>query len=166
MEPGDFEQVLISKLIEKSKISPDLDSFCEGAVEILRPVIAIDAIVFVERLDESTFEKVYTYNRSYAPLDEDTFLKVNRKTPLTDAINLRKTQAWGSSQRIIREYPEAISWPLIPHTAVAVPIVEGDTAVAGCAFVSKEEFLTEEKYLISSLLETVTNLIHQLRSKE
>lgn len=162
MEIRETYRILLAELSEKTNSSTDSQKFCEEVVNAFRPILAIDAMVMAVRFDENTFDVVSRFNRSYARLDEGRFLKINRTTPLADAIRLQKVQAWGTNQKLLREYPEALTWQVVPHAVVAVPIIEERRTVAGCVYALRDEFSTDAQSEISEVLEATSHLIYQV----
>jgi len=166
VEAREIYQKLITELDKKAKTSIDAQEFCEDIVEAFRPILAIDAMVMAVRFDESTFDVVSRYNRSYARLDQGRFLKINRKTPLADAIRFQKIQMWGTNQKLIREYPEALTWQVVPHAVIAVPLVEKGITVAGCVYAMREEFTTDQEAIFCELFEVASSLLYQVYLKQ
>lgn len=163
--PESLRQVL-KELETMSRASSDLTIFCEEIVSKLQPEINVDVIVVAKWFDEQTFDVVFRSNRAYARLDEDRFLKIHRLTPLTDAIRSQKTQALGTTRKILREYPEALTWPVIPRAVVAVPIVESGRTVAAVVFGFKVEFSTAEQPLLCEVSEEISALIYLMYLKQ
>lgn len=162
MEIRETYRILLAELSEKAEHSADSPKFCEEVVIALKPVIVIDALVLGVRYDESTFDIVSMFNRSYARLDNDRFLKIHRRTPMTEAIRMQTIQAWGNNQKIIREFPESITWAVVPHAVIVVPIVIDNVTEAGCVFALHEEFENSAKVLLSEFFDSIAHLIYQV----
>ena len=116
-------------------------------------------------VDDETLEFRASFGKPYAELDEGKFLKRNRKTPVTDAMKFQSVQAWGSAERLQREYPDLILWPKIMPAVIAIPIVRAGQSIAGCVFIPSEEFPHSRNAEIKETLAAVAELIYQVYSR-
>lgn len=142
------------------------DEFSAQAIKLIGPFFAVSTMLFFLPIDEETLEFKVSYGKPYATLDEGRFLKTHRKTPVTDAIKHQRIQVWGSSSKMLREYPDLVLWPKIMPAVVAVPILENGAAVAGCVFILSEEFSGEAADEISEALGFIAHLIFEVYSRQ
>ena len=162
MDLRETYRILLAELSVRSKISSDPQKFCNSVVKTFYPYFIIDAMAMVVRFDEDTLDTVLRFNKTYARLDQNRFVKIHRKTPLTDAMRLQTNQVIGTNHKLIFEYPEALTWPIVPHSIVAVPIVVDGVSVAGCAWAMHDEFSGESEALIASALDAATHMLYQV----
>lgn len=154
-----YEDVLAA-LASRLHDSESVDGYCTAICESMHEIIDVDTLILFSVKDSETLEMVASYGKPYARLDEGKYLKRHRKTPVTDAISLRKAQVWNDVRKIILEYPDIVEWPRIMRAVVAIPIVKDEIAVGGCVYVLKREFASRDSEIVREIMEKVSNLIY------
>lgn len=154
-----YENVLAA-LASRLHDSESVDDYCTAICESMHEIIDVDTLILFSVKDSETLEMVASFGKPYARLDEGKYLKRHRKTPVTDAIRLRKAQVWNDVRKMILEYPDIVEWPRIMRAVVAIPIVKDEIAVGGCVYVLKREFASRDSEIVREIMEKVSNLIY------
>ena len=153
---------LLDALKEKALTAATTNEFCSDVVAMIKPYFKVVDLVLFTRFDNDSLELVGLHGRPYAKLIDGRFLKLNRKTPVTDAVRLQRNQVWPNNQKLLLEYPDLIEWPKIIHAVIAIPVIIKGISVAACAYLLDEEFLMSDFTDSSDFLVAVSNLIYQV----
>lgn len=151
---------VLSALAARLQSPESVDEFCTYICESMRHIVDIDTLILFTVKDPEILEMVASHGKPYARLDEGKFLKRNRRTPVTDAIRLRKAQVWSDMRKMVLEYPDIVEWPRIMHAVVAIPIIKNEIAVAGCVYVLRREFPSRDNVIVREILEKLSELIY------
>lgn len=153
---------LLDALKQNALTAPTTNEFCSEVVAMIKPYFKVSDLVLFTRFDNDSLELVGMHGRPYARLIDGRFLKLSRKTPVTDAVRLQRNQVWPNNKKLLLEYPEIIEWPKIIHSVIAIPVIIKGISVAGCAFLLDEEFAMSDFTDSSDFLVAVSNLIYDV----